>query len=1228
MQDKTELEIATLQQAEAGKALPKTPEQIEAIYRTDTNILVSASAGSGKTFVMTERIIYLILSGVRLKNLFISTFTNKAAAELKTRLDKKIRERRIETSDFEQKRLLTTALQDLSTADIGTMDKFTLKFLKENFYLKKLDPTFRLLVDKTEQDLIKRSIFDALVERHLSSDGLTEDDSENSLLLSKSRFIAVMKNFSSDRKIDGFYTVLDKINTFADSLENPVDWLGNGFLTGFATFATFSDLPDRFTAGLQESLHTIYQAVMDNLASGLITGKAKIENAENFLGNFEFLIDCLTSKDYQKFAMLYKDMKFQFVPNANNKENRDEALEAQKAALKSLVTENKNTLDQFIDAVRHQDIIEKYHAAAHELTADLQIIAQAFYAAYHAYKLKNASLEYADVTHLTIEILQENEVLRKVYQSQYFEVMVDEYQDTNHLQEAMLTLLSNGKNRFMVGDVKQSIYGFRLADPSIFMAKYEGYQTENADGKLIRLKENFRSRPEVIDFTNQIFKHLMDKSIGEMTYGAEEALVVGNKSLAETDEKIDLTAELLIYKDEKERSSDSDENLSSGELMMTAKAIRELADQGASYEDMVILVRSKTNNAEIERVLQSFDIPVVLDEGKMNYLQSLEVLVMLDVLRAIDNPLFDKSFVALLKSPLFYFTENELAIISLQASNDLTFYEKYQQTLQKTGLNSDLVDSTLSAKLVHLDNILIEWCQLARQDSLHSLIWQIYRETHYYDYIGGMKNGQQRQANLAALAERAASYESSGYKGLYQFIQMIDSFMSTQNDLVSVNVALPSNAVRVMTIHKSKGLEFPYVFILNVNKKFNTKDLSSPLILSRENGAGIQFTADFKSEIETEFPYALVKMTTLPHMANALEKEYQALAEEMRMLYVALTRAVKKIYIIGKIDAKKLDEDNLLLDYQTATFDKNGILDNHFRQSHQGYQNWILGIYHALTIKSELGMTLKVVSQDSLQDMIPSDFKKAKSFEELLIESQKFDDIMETIDDVKTAKKILDSTDVLNQKYAAGINLPTIQTPSQIKKRYEQLLPESEVSVQTHQKYSQFEFIKTDKKVSPTELGSAVHEFMQILNFSDVSRETLEATRQKLSVRDEVKTKIDLKQILSLFDTEFGQMMVENAADMTREAPFSMLKTDEVSGEQYVIRGIIDGYLKRDDKLILFDYKTDHFTDLTAISEIKVRYETQMALYAESLSKAFSTDTVDKYLILLGGPDKVYIERL
>lgn len=1217
MQQLSDQEIDLLQQAEIGKEMPKTPEQIEAIYRTGTNILVSASAGSGKTFVMTERIINLILNGVSLKNLFISTFTNKAAAELKLRLDKKIRETRAHERSFEEIHLLTTALQDLSTADIGTMDSFTLKFLKENFYLKNLDPTFRLLVDSTEQEVIKRDIFDQLVEEHLADQGI----------ISQERFIQVMNNFSSDRKIDAFYSVLNKINTFADSLENPIDWLENDFLNGFSTYQSFTDLPDTFTNGLQESLQEIYRALLENLSSGVITGPAKINNTEEFLANFEYLYDCLGQKQFQKFAEFYRQMKFQFVPNANNKDNRDEVLEAQKLNLKTLITTNKARLDQFIEAIKHQDIIEKYHQPASALTHDLQVIALAFYQRYHDYKLKNACLEYADVTHLTIEILQENEVLRKVYQTQYFEVMVDEYQDTNHLQEAMLRLLSNGKNSFMVGDVKQSIYGFRLADPSLFMSKYEAYQQPDADGKLIRLKENFRSYPEVINFTNQIFEHLMDKKIGEMVYGPEEKLVVGNPKLAQ-ETSPDLTAELLIYKDEKSVSSETDDAVSTDELVVTAQAIRQLLSKGTQPKDIVILVRSKTNNAEIERVLQSFDIPVVLDEGKMNYLQAMEVLVMLDVLRAIDNPLFDVSFVALLKSPLFDFSENDLAIISLQASNDVNFYDKYQKARCQNGLKADLIDTTLSVKLQHFENTFSKWCQLAHQESLHSLIWEIYRDTHYYDYVGGMKNGQLRQANLAALADRAATYESSGYKGLFQFIKMIDNFMDSKNDLAAVNIALPSDAVRVMTIHKSKGLEFPYVFILNVNKKFNTKDLSSDLILSRKNGAGISFLADFKKEIDTEFPYAIVKMTTLPQMANALEKEYQALAEEMRMLYVAFTRAVKKIYMVGKVDASKLDEDNQFIAYQTAAFNANGILDDTLRQSSQGYLNWVLGVYQATTVKKSSGLKVRVVEDDDLKDMVPVDQKNQLSFETLIAESKQYDDAMATIEEVKLAKQILDSADKLNDKYAAGINLPTIQTPSQIKKRYEHLISEQDVVVSNHQKYSQFEFLKTDKKVSPTELGSAVHELMQSLDFSNVTRETLSQTIESLTVRDEVKQKIKVDQILSLFDTDFGQMMVTHHKSMTREAPFSMLKTDQASGEQYVIRGIIDGFIKLADKIILFDYKTDHFTNLEAIPEIKARYQMQMSLYAESLTTAFKQEKIEQYLILLGGPDKVYIEQL
>lgn len=1219
MQHLTDQEISDLQLAEIGKELPKTPEQIEAIYRTGTNILVSASAGSGKTFVMTERIIYLILNGVSLKNLFISTFTNKAAAELKQRLDKKIRERRAQTISSNQMRLLTTALQDLSTADIGTMDSFTLKFLKENFYFKNLDPTFRLLVDATEQDIIKKDLFEKLVESSLTGQGVID----------KERFTRVMNNFSSDRKIDAFYQVLNQIITFADSLEQPVDWLKNDFLNGFDTYQKYSDLPNSFTIGLQESLLDIYKLLQDHLASGLITGKAKIANSEDYLLNYEALKTSLLEKEFTEFAEIYQQIKFQFIPNANNKEDRDEELEAQKRQLKTRLAANKARLDDFIEQLKHQEVIEIYHDLATELTRDLQAIALSFYELYHDYKLKNACLEYADVTHLTIDILKENDVLRQVYQKQYIEVMVDEYQDTNHLQEAMLRLLSNGHNTFMVGDVKQSIYGFRLADPSLFMSKYEAYQLSGADGHLIRLKENFRSHPEVIQVTNEIFRHLMDKKLGEMVYGPEERLVVGNQSFEEKTDQT-LTAELLVYLDEKMAiadSSEKEETVSTNELAVTAQAIQELVNKGVNYEDIVILVRNKTNNAEIERVLQSFDIPVVLDEGKMNYLQAMEVLVMLDVLRAIDNPLFDIPFVALMKSPLGNFSENDLAIISLQGDHDLSFYEKCQKANQKQGLKQALVDTTLSQKLQQFTNSFTRWCQLAHQDSLHSLIWTIYRETYYYDYVGGMKNGQQRQANLAALAERAAAYETSGYKGLFQFIKMIDSFMANKNDLVSINVALPVNAVRVMTIHKSKGLEFPYVFILNLDKKFNTKDLSRDLILSRKNGAGIQFTTDFKQQIETEFPYAMVKMTTIPHIANALEKSAQGLSEEMRMLYVALTRAVKKVYMVGKMPASKFDEDGQWLEGQAAIFNEQGILDDSIRKSNKGYLNWILGIYQAVTVKKELGLKLRLLRDDDLKDMVGMSQTSSQSFEALLTESKLLEDSMTTVEEVKQAKKILDSTDILNETYAAGIALPTIQTPSQIKKRYEHLISETDAVV-LQPKYSQFDYFKTDKKVSPTEIGSAVHELMQVLDFSNVSRETLQASLASLSVREAVKKKIQLDKILTLFETDLGQEMVTNFDTMTREAPFSMLKTDVASGEQYVIRGIIDGFIRFDDRILLFDYKTDHFTDVMEIEQIKSRYQMQMSLYAESLTSAYQQDKIEKYLILLGGPNRVYIEAL
>lgn len=1181
-----------------------TPEQEEAIYSQGHNILVSASAGSGKTFVMANRIVEKIKSGIDIESLFISTFTKKAAAELRMRLEKDLKKASYKSQDSVEKQRIKLALQKLPHADIGTMDSFTQKLLRENFNRVDIDPNFRILADQTESDLLKQEVFDDLVEQYLSE----QTEIKETAKIDKKTFEKLVKNFSKDRNIKGFQSVVYTVYNFASATENPENWLKNEFLKGFDFYQKFSDLPESFSQDVALQLEAFILDLQKALAEKNLTGKT-LEKAQIVVDNQEHLLGSLARRDYVQFTEIFRSLDF-----SRWSLKKDEILAE---SFKSVIgtKTDPGLVRDFLEKIKHLSTIEKYQPEARVLAENLQKFVLYFYDVYLERKRSENAFEYSDIAHFAIKILEENPDVAMAYRNKYSEIMIDEYQDTSHVQEAMLRLLSkNGDgsdNLFMVGDIKQSIYGFRLADPRLFLKKYTAYADETNPNQLIRLKENFRSRGEVLSFTNEVFKHLMDEEVGEMIYGKEEELVQGN--LVDYPEQLEenFYPELLLY--EEDTSEDESEQMSDGEIKVVAQQIKELieSDENLEYKDIALLVRSKSQNNKIEDILKAYDIPVVLDEGRVDFLKSLEVTLILDVLRAIDNPLYDIPLVATLRSPMFNFTEDELTRISLNAGSDTRFWQKLQLN------DSELINKALKTKIASFLEKFTEWRKLVNEVPIHELLWKIYTETYYMDYVGALPNGEMRQANLHALSVRAESYESSGYKGLFRFIKMIDKFMEQNNDLASVNIKLPQNAVRVMTFHKSKGLEFDVVFLMNLQTKFNQKDLRDSVILTRENGLGMKYTADLKNEsaVETDFPYALVKMETLPYLVNKDLKRNAMLSEEMRVLYVAFTRAKKKLYMVGKIKQKELEK------YGEAKLEK-GILPLKYRQAANGYQHWLLALQKA----HKLPMKFKVIKATDLQG-VDKKFTVYPDFKKLAEDAKKFDKVMDSLSDVKQARAILD----YQYPKAAATKLSSIQTPSQVKKRsYEKqlelgnVLPSSE-----YERVKQLDMLDLGQhKITAAEIGSATHSFMQYADFSRPNLFDFQQTLDQMDLLDEVKNKIDLPKILTLFDTDFGKVLVDNVERTTKEAPFSMLKTDEVAQEQYIVRGICDGFIKFEDKIILFDYKIDYFRNKAQIAEIKKNYEVQMELYAEALRKAYHVNQVDKYLILLGGSQKVVVERM
>ncbi|MDY2775721.1 MAG: helicase-exonuclease AddAB subunit AddA [Streptococcus infantarius] len=1190
-------DISSLQQEEvqSSKTQKRTPEQIEAIYSYGNNILVSASAGSGKTFVMVERIIDKILRGITVDRLFISTFTVKAAGELKERLEKKISQALQKATDNDLKTYLNEQLLALQTADIGTMDAFTQKLVNQYGYTLGISPTFRIMTDKSEQDLVKNDVFSDLFSDYMTGKN-------------KDVFRKLVRNFSGNRKdSSAFRGIVYKIYDFSQATDNPKKWLAEVFLKGAKTYTDFSAIPDQEVSDFLTCLHDTANQLQDvtdledykqKTAKGTPTANYKkhlnmIEHLHEWAMHFETLYG---RDGLGRLAADVADL----IPSGPA---------VTVAGVKYPVFK---TLQGRLTGLKHLETIFNYQSESLPLLELLQAFMQDFSEQYLQAKIQENAFEFSDIAHFAIQILEENPDIRELYQEKYHEVMVDEYQDNNHTQERMLELLSNGHNRFMVGDIKQSIYRFRQADPQIFNQKFKDFQEHPEHGKLILLKENFRSQSEVLDATNSVFTHLMDESVGEILYDGMHQLVAGSPAQKEAHPENE--TQVLIYDTDDSSelaSSPEEEQINPNEVKLVAKEIIRLHnEEGVVFEDITLLVSSRTRNDGILQTFEHYGIPLVTDGGEQNYLKSIEVMVMLDTLRALDNPLNDYALVALMRSPMFAFNEDDLARLALQTNEDETranLYQKLEHALANQGQHAELVKPALRQKLKDFMTCFSKWRDFAKWHSLYDLIWKIYNERFYYDYVGNLPRAEQRQANLYALALRANNFEKTGFKGLSRFIRMIDRVLESENDLADVEVALPKHAVNLMTIHKSKGLEFKYVFILNIDKKFSIQDMMSPLILSRQNGAGIKYLADMREELDTDvFPTVKVSMDTLPYQLNKRELRLATLSEQMRLFYVAMTRAEKKLYLVGKASSEKLVD-------KYSGKSENNHLPVAEREAFMTFQDWMLAIHEAyknLPFKVEF-----VTDEDLTEEKIGQIEVKSAITPDDLSNNRQSENIAEALDR-------LEAVEELNAKYQSAINLPSLRTPSQVKKLYEPVMDTDGVDVMAKTDHVKPSFALPDfskkAKVEATAIGSAMHELMQRISLSQkVTLEDISTALAQVSAEDEVKARIRLENVLDFFENStLGQLIQQNTDKIYREAPFAMLKEDPESKEKFVVRGIVDAYLLLEDRLVLLDYKTDKYTNS---EEIKERYQGQMALYAEALSKSYHIDQVDKYLVLLGG---------
>lgn len=1238
-----------------------TDGQWQAIYDGGDNLLVSASAGSGKTTVLVQRVIEKIKAGINVDELLIVTYTEAAAKEMKQRIHSALQEAITKESEIELKQHFVHQLSLIPTANVSTLHAFCLQVIRKYYYLIDIDPVFRLLTDETEMILLKEDVWDELREE------LYESDQEI--------FYHLTANFSSDRSDEGLMRLIFALYDFARANPSPKGWLDSLSLA-YQTDGSITQTPV-----YQEILKPNFLAETQQLINRgenflrLVEGEKKFEKltqmAQDELSYWQTILRFL-SEDNLEDAYDYINNKVIF-PTFSTPRNLEDEEKYVKDQAKNLRDQNKNIIEKWrkdFFAVPPKKMLAVMEES-YELVAYMAKVAYRFDKAYSSRKKERNLVDFNDLEHFTLRILAsfdgenwQGSEASTFYRSLFNEVLVDEYQDINKLQESILYWLRQADaehgNLFMVGDVKQSIYSFRLADPTLFIDKYNKFGG-NEGGRRIILAENFRSRHEVLDFTNLIFKQLMNPSVGQLDYDEAAELVNGYQDFPEDAR---FKTELLIFENSNEdHEGDEVEDVGNdfqiddkteGELRMVGNKIQSMVrdeipifdkktktNRPISYKDIVLLSPTKKNNLVLLDIFKDMGIPLRVNDTQ-NYFQATEIKIMISLLTIVDNPFQDIPLVSVLRSPIVGLKENDLALIRANYPNGY-FYEAMCQFINKNKTNK----TELLNKLADFHELFLEWRELARRQQLVELIWRIYQETGFLDYVGGMPAGKQRQANLHALYERATSYEEMSFKGLFQFVRFIEKMQSKDKDLAEpTDLSDEEDAVRVMTIHASKGLEFPVVFVLDLTRKFNLMDLNKPYIFDVDLGAGIHYIDDDR-----------LRYRTLPFSGIRNEKRKKLLSEEMRKLYVALTRAEEKLILVGSYK----DKETMIKKWSPAGMEEGAVLSDQLRLKSNNLMDWI-------------GMSLM---RHRSMDQYQTDYPTNKKITSVLEHPANFSITFYNLDDLRQISGKMsqveledDSEAITNQSAVVDLSAEeksllseakglldyhyehdmatktaSYQSVSEIKRVFEDPdrvnLLTLDLSKETAQTVNRFaedslakpNFLTSDKKLTAAEIGTGTHLVMQLISLDETpTKESLIALIDELvrteSLTQKLADEISLDHLLAFFQTEFGQLLLSRKGTVVREQPFSMLlpanqifkEYPKKEHDQILIHGIIDGYYETDDELILYDFKTDHVMNPTSKEElirIKQKYSGQLHLYKKALSEAKQKNVTGVKLILL-----------
>ena len=1186
-----------------------TKEQVQAISQKGSNILVAAAAGSGKTAVLVERIIKKVVEeGIDIDKLLVVTFTNAAASEMRERVLDAIYKKLDENPNDEK---LLRQITLLNKASICTIDSFCLELVRNNFYeLENVAPNFRI-ADTTEIELLKQEVIEDMFEKKY------EEDDED--------FSKLIHTYTSYRDDSPLKDLILKIYNYIQSNPFPEKWLEEK-----VEMFNIKDLDEDFSTTPWGSV--LLKEIEDELVDGIsfLQSAAKIlefnpdlekffQTIRNDINILEKLKDNLDNWD--KAYEINTNLKFVTWPR-----NKVDSLEKDEAkSIRDSVKENLKILNNILvcdSKTANQDIFDMY-----SILSKLKNIILEFEKEFSKRKREKNIVDFHDVEHFALNILIKEEEgkivssdIAKKYQEKYQEIAIDEYQDSNLVQEYILNSVSKGNNIFMVGDVKQSIYKFRQAMPELFISKYKSYKNKEErlkeDGLKIQLFKNFRSRENVLYFTNLIFQDIMSDNLGDIEYNEDEYLNLGADY---PDEKQDLNTEIdIIDLSDEEIELDSEENgeekleeedrIENVELeaRFVANKIKKLIEskfqvwdrkkekyRDISYKDIVILLRSTSSPAPVyEQELLNIEIPVFSDSSQ-EYLDSIEIQTIMSLLKIIDNPMQDISLVCVLRSYIGKFTDNELVKIRLTDS-----YDNFYTCMQKAIID---VDNELKNKIHNFFESLDNWRKEKEYLALDELIWKIYSDTGYYNYVGLMPNGDLRQANLKMLFQKAKDYESSNFKGLYNFINFIDKLKIASGDMGSAKlIGENDDVVRIMSIHKSKGLEFPVVFLSSTGKQFNLNDLKEDVLLHQEMGIGAKYI-DYDKQ---------VKYDTLSKQAIKNKILLETLSEEMRILYVALTRAKEKLFITGVTRDFKKDLEKI--DSRIERYPKqNGKINSILIKKCKKYLDWILLVYQYE----------KKICCDKVE---LNTYKKKALLKTLKKVDNEEIDVLEELESRKINEEELNEiSSILNYEYPNMLDttIPTKTSVTTLKQleNGEKILVEKEINLPKPK------FLKNGKeeKITAAMKGTLVHLCLEKLNEKDdydivKVKALIEELEAKKIITTKEKEAINPNKIL-----EFTKSNIWNelkiAKKVEREKPFYInIPAKEIykeeTKENILVQGIIDlYYIDKDDNLNLVDYKTD-YVELGNEQELVIKYKKQLELYKKALEKTYKKQVKNIYI--------------